>query len=100
MTSGDNAVDTSRLELLLREHFARTDKKISELKSEIVVMKNDIERMKRDVGFMHDWDLWLIMTLITLLVMPQIAAVINSLFGAIAEGISLIVKAFRKGGKP
>ena len=33
MTSGDNAVDTSRLELLLREHFAQTDRQIAEMKA-------------------------------------------------------------------
>ena len=34
MTSGDNAVDMSRLELLLREHFTRTEKQISDMRAE------------------------------------------------------------------
>lgn len=34
MTSGDNATDMSKLELLLREHFARTDKQIADMRAE------------------------------------------------------------------
>lgn len=41
MTSGDNTVDTSRLELLLREHFAQTDRQIAEMKAISAQMKAD-----------------------------------------------------------
>ena len=41
MTSGDNTVDTSRLELLLREHFAQTDRQIAEMKAVSAQMKAD-----------------------------------------------------------
>ena len=41
MTSGDNTVDTSRLELLLREHFAQTDRQIAEMKTISAQMKAD-----------------------------------------------------------
>ena len=34
MTSQDNAMDITRLELLLREHFARTDKQLSDFRAE------------------------------------------------------------------
>ena len=34
MTSGDNMQDMTRLELLLREHFARTDKQLSDMRAE------------------------------------------------------------------
>ena len=34
MTSQDNAIDMTRLELLLREHFARTDKQLSDFRAE------------------------------------------------------------------
>lgn len=34
MTSGDNSVDMAKLELLLREHFARTDKQLSDMRAE------------------------------------------------------------------
>ncbi|MBQ9388804.1 MAG: hypothetical protein IJU07_01345 [Synergistaceae bacterium] len=34
MTSKDNAIDMTRLELLLREHFARTDKQLSDFRAE------------------------------------------------------------------
>ena len=41
MTSGDNTVDTSRLEFLLREHFAQTDRQIAEMKAISAQMKAD-----------------------------------------------------------
>ena len=85
--------------MLLREHFARTEKQISELQSEIVVMKNDIERMKRDVGFMHDWDLWLIMVLVTVLALPKIAEGMKAFVMTVIETISEIAGVFRKDGK-
>ena len=88
--------DISRIELLLREHFAQTDKQLSdmrqnirELKLEVSAMKHDIERMKRDVGFIHGWDLWLIMAVITLLAIPK-------LLGAVTETILAIMRIFRK----
>lgn len=34
MTSKDNAMDMTGLELLLREHFARTDKQLSDIRAE------------------------------------------------------------------
>ena len=34
MTSADNSVDMVRLELLLREHFARTDKQLADMRAE------------------------------------------------------------------
>lgn len=86
MTSGDNTVDMQRLELLLREHFARTDKQLSdlrqniwELKSEVVAMEHDVERMKRDVGFMHEWDFWLLSVVILVLAIPKMSESIKSL---------------------
>lgn len=91
--------DVSRIELLLREHFARTEKQISELQSEIIVMKNDIERMKRDVGFMHDWDLWLIMVLVTVLALPKIAEGMKAFVMTVIETISEIAGVFRKDSK-
>lgn len=146
MTSGDNAVDMSRLELLLREHFARTDKQLSDMRADnaefraemvrlqndfaekqnakfdaftqktdakfdavnarfdrieeqIAVMQSDITGLKHDVAGLYHWDYWLLSIILVVFAMPQIVAGIKSLFGAIAEGISLIVKAFRKEDK-
>ena len=62
-------------------------------------MKNDIERMKRDVGFMHDWDLWLIMVLVTVLALPKIAEGMKAFVMTIIETISEIAGVFRKDGK-
>ena len=81
---------------MLNEHFVKTEKQLSEIKQEVRVMKNDIEHLKRDVGFLHDWNLWLLMAAVTLLALPQIVAGIKALFGAFAEGISLVMKALRK----
>ena len=39
MTSGDNGVDMMRLEMLLNEHFARTDRQLSEMRADFAEMK-------------------------------------------------------------
>ena len=95
--------DVSRIELLLREHFTRTDRQISELRNNIYEMKikvsameNDIQRMKRDIGLIHDWDLWLIMAVVTVLVLPKIADGIKSIFTSITDAISAVARIFRK----
>ena len=98
--------DVSRIELLLREHFTRTDRQISELRNNIYEMKikvsameNDIQRMKRDIGLIHDWDLWLIMAVVTVLVLPKIADGIKSIFTSITDAISAVARIFRKEDK-
>ena len=91
--------DISRIESLLREHFAQTDAQIAEIRQEVRVMKNDIEHLKRDVGFLHDWNLWLLMAAVTLLALPQIVAGVKSQFGAIIEGVSALARIFRKEDK-
>lgn len=88
--------DVMRIELLLREHFAQTAKQISDMRAEVRVMKNDIEHLKRDVGFLHGWNLWLLMAAVTVLALPKLAEGIKSLFGAIVDGVSALVRVFRR----
>lgn len=128
MTSADNTLDMTKLELLLREHFARTEKQLSDMRKDnaefrslmlkefnafeekintrvdkleatVAVMQNDIIGLNRNVELIRCWDRWLLLLVIVVLALPHIATGIKSLFTAIAEGISLIVNAFRQGDK-
>ncbi len=136
MVSND---ETARIELLLREHFARTDKQLSDMRADnaefraemvrlyndfaekqtakfdaftqktdarfdrlegqIAVMQNDITGLKHDVAGLYHWDYWLLSIILVVFAMPQIVAGIKSLFGALAEGISQVIGAFRKDSK-
>ena len=140
MTSGDNAGGMQRLELLLREHFSRTEKQISDMRAEnaefhatmikemgafksevrqdISALRQDVDTIKsevrqkfrevkaeiselqRDVTRLYHWDYWLLSIILVVFAMPQIVAGIKSLFGAVADGISLIARAFRGEDKP
>ncbi|MBQ4431399.1 MAG: hypothetical protein II877_07820 [Synergistaceae bacterium] len=88
--------DISRIEMLLREHFAQTDKQIAEIRTEVKAIRNDVEHLKRDVGFLHDWNLWLLMAAVTVLALPKIVECVKSLFGAIVDGLTAIVRVFRR----
>ena len=136
MVSND---ETARIELLLREHFARTDKQLSDMRADnaefraemvrlyndfaekqtvkfdaftqktdarfnrleeqIAVMQNDITGLKHDVAGLYHWDYWLLSIILVVFAMPQIVAGIKSLFGALADGISQVIGAFRKDSK-
>lgn len=122
MTSGDNAGGMQRLELLLREHFSRTEKQISDMRAENAEfhatmikemgvfksevrqgfreVKAEISELQRDVTRLYHWDYWLLSIILVVFAMPQIVAGIKSLFGAVADGISLIARAFRGEDKP
>ena len=125
MISNDNPLDMSRIELLLREHFARTDKQLAEnqksnaefrallledmnrfkseinsrfdsLQSQISIVQSDISGLKQDVSGLYHWDYWLLSIILVVFAMPQIVAGVKSLFSAITDGISSIVSLFRK----
>lgn len=136
MTSQDNFMDMSKLELLLREHFAQTEKQIAEIQksnsdfrtqikddmnnfkteiredinnfrgevnarfdglhSDIVELQKDVEGLKHDVAGLYHWDYWLLSIILVIFAMPQIVAGIKSFFGAIADGLALIISVFRK----
>ena len=136
MVSND---ETARIELLLREHFARTDKQLSDMRADnaefraemvrlyndfaekqtakfdaftqktdarfnrleeqIAVMQNDITGLKHDVAGLYHLDYWLLSIILVVFAMPQIVAGIKSLFGALADGISQVIGAFRKDSK-
>ena len=136
MVSND---ETARIELLLREHFARTDKQLSDMRADnaefraemvrlyndfaekqtakfdaftqktdarfnrlegqIAVIQNDITGLKHDVAGLYHWDYWLLSIILVVFAMPQIVAGIKSLFGALADGISQVIGAFRKDSK-
>ena len=161
MTSTDNSLDMPKLELLLREHFARTEKQLSDMRKDnaefrtqmikefnkfeekintrldafeektnarldafekktearldafekktearfdkleaaTAVMQNDITGLKHDVAGLYHWDYWLLSIILVVFAMPQIVAGIKSLFTAIAEGVSLVINAFRPSDK-
>ncbi len=73
--------------------------KIDVLQSQIAVMQNDITGLKHDVGNLFTWNYWTLSIILVLVAAPQVASGIKSLFGAVAEGLGLIVSAFRKEGR-
>ncbi|MBQ3759293.1 MAG: hypothetical protein II876_07540 [Synergistaceae bacterium] len=138
--------DISRIESLLREHFAQTEKQLSDMRADnaefrvqmmkdfnafaekiddrinkfeekidakfekidskfdtlttaVVELQRDVEGLKHDVAGLYHWDYWLLSIILVVFAMPQIVAGIKALFGAFAEGISLVMRAFRKEGK-
>lgn len=78
---------------------AKTNDRFDKLEASVAVMQNDITGLKHDVAGLYLWDYWLLSIILVVFAMPQIVAGIKSLFTAIAEGISLIVNAFRQGDK-
>ena len=77
----------------------KTDARFNRLEEQIAVMQNDITGLKHDVAGLYHWDYWLLSIILVVFAMPQSVAGIKSLFGAVAEGISLIIGAFRKGSR-
>ena len=65
------------------------------MRAEIRAIRNDVEHLKRDVGFLHDWNLWLLMAVVTVLALPKLTDGIKSLFGAVVDGVSALVRVFR-----
>ena len=120
MTSADKEVDMERLELLLSEHFARTDKQLSDMMrdnaefreklmtdintrfdvmhAEIVALQRDVDGLKHDVAGLYHLDYWLLSIILIVFAMPQIVAGVKSLFGAVADGVALVLSVFRKKG--
>ncbi len=86
--------DVSRLNVM-----AEIQRDIKELRTEIRVIQNDIEHMKRDIGFLHDWNIWLLLIAVFALAMPKFVEGIKSLLGAVTDVISAVAKAFRKENK-
>ncbi len=66
------------------------------MQAQIAVIQNDITGLKHDVTGLYHWDYWLLSIILVVFAMPQIVEGLKSLFGAIAEGISGIITAFRK----
>lgn len=128
MTSADNTQEMTRLELLLREHFARTDNQLAQMRAEnaefrVVMMKDyhdftekitakidtltasigeiqrDITGLKHDVSNLYTWNYWTLSIILALVAMPHIISGVKSLIGAIAEGVSAVIGAFKNGSK-
>ena len=77
----------------------KTDARFNRLEEQIAVMQNDITGLKHDVAGLYHWDYWLLSIILVVFAMPQIVAGIKSLFGALADGISQVIGAFRKDSK-
>ena len=85
----------ARLDAFEKKTEARFDK----LEAATAVMQNDITGLKHDVAGLYHWDYWLLSIILVVFAMPQIVAGIKSLFTAIAEGVSLVINAFRPSDK-
>ena len=125
MTSQDNTFEMSRMELLLREHFARIDKQFAEMKADnaefkiaivnemnkhfegvnsrfdglqtqINAMQNDITGLKHDVANLQHWNYWILAIILAVFVLPHFASGVKTFFGAIRDGIVGIMTLFKK----
>ncbi len=125
MTSQDNTFEMSRMELLLREHFARIDKQFAEMKADnaefkiaivnemnkhfegvnsrfdglqtqINAMQNDITGLKHDVNNLFHWNYCILAIIIGVFVLPNVADFIRSLFGLFRDGIAGILALFKR----
>ena len=79
--------------------FDAVNARFDRLEEQIAVMQDDITGLKHDVAGLYHWDYWLLSIILVVFAMPQIVAGIKSLFGALAEGISQVIGAFRKDSK-
>ena len=104
--------------LLLREHFARTEKQLSDIRKDNAEFRSQIlqdfnaftekintrlDKLETAVGFTHNdttdlkhyavtqhqRNLWLLSIIVMLFMMPKIITNIKALFTAISEGISV-----------
>lgn len=125
MTSQDNTFEMSRMELLLREHFARIDKQFAEMKADnaefkiaivnemnkrfegvnsrldglqtqINAMQNDITGLKHDVANLQHWNYWILAIILAVFVLPHFASGVKVFFAAIRDGILGIMTLFKK----
>ena len=85
----------------------------AEIKQELAEVKTDMKTIQvqmagvqdRLIGLEHDtaglvhWNYWILTLLVALIAAPQILTGIRALFGAVAEGVSAVLSAFRKGDK-
>ena len=83
----------------IRGDIAGVKQEVKVIQEQIAVMQNDITGLKHDVAGLYHWDYWLLSIILVVFAMPQIVAGIKSLFGALAEGISQVIGAFRKDSK-
>ena len=95
----DNAEFRAEMVRLHNDFAEKTNAKIDGLTAAVVELQRDVEGLKHDVQGLYHWDYWLLSIILVVFAMPQIVAGIKSLFGALAEGISQIVGAFRKDSK-
>ena len=125
MTSNDNAFNMTKIELLLREHFARIDKQFAEMKADnaefkiaiinemnkrfegvnsrfdslqtqINTMQNDITGLKHDVANLQHWNYWILAIILAVFVLPHFASGVKTFFSAIRDGILGIMTLFKK----
>jgi hypothetical protein len=121
MANYDEARDVSRLELLLREHFARTDKQLAEFQkanaefreqmtkdfvafkedtrkefdkvhTEIAVLQSDIRVQNTRIDDLIHWNYWLIAFVVAFFTLPSLAEGMKSFLKALTEGIISLFK--------
>ena len=61
----------------------------------IVQINNKLTGIEHDITGLYHWDYWLLTIVIAVIAMPQIVNGIKSLFGAIADGLRLIISIFK-----
>ena len=75
---------------------AKTDAKFDKLTASVVELQRDVEGVKHDIAGLYHWDYWLLTVIIAVIAMPQIITGIREFFRAVADGIAVVIGAFRK----
>ena len=83
----------------LKNFKTETSTRFDRLEGQIAVMRNDITGLQHDVSNLFTWDYWTLSIILVLVIMPYVANGVKAFFGAVAEGISAVIGAFRRDSK-
>lgn len=78
---------------------AKTDKQFTAIQEQQTVIEARVIGLEHDTAGLVHWNYWILTLLVALIAAPQILTGIRALFGAVAEGVSTVLSAFRKGDK-
>ena len=88
--------------VMMKDYHDFTEKitaKIDTLTASIGEIQRDITGLKHDVSNLYTWNYWTLSIILALVAMPHIISGVKSLIGAIAEGVSAVIGAFKNGSK-
>ena len=92
--------DNEKFRQEMRQEFKdfkdEVNTRFERLETQVAALQNDVTGLKHDVAGLYHWDYWLLSIILVVFAMPQIISGIKSLFSVVIEGLSGIIKVFRK----